>query len=77
MDDGGHPWALFDLRIWSERLELRLPTDDELVELCWLARSGIHDPAEMPFGAAWTDQPSPQFERSFRGPARRDPGHGR
>ena len=26
----GHPWALYDLRIWTERLELRLPTEDEL-----------------------------------------------
>ena len=26
-------WPLFDLRIRSERLELRLPTDDELGEL--------------------------------------------
>ena len=61
----GHPWPLFDLRIWTARLELRLPTEVELLELVELARSGIHDPAEMPFGFAWTDQPSPQFERSF------------
>ena len=61
----GHPWPLYDLRIWTERLELRLPTEDELIELLGLAMSGIHDPAEMPFGFAWTDQPSPFFERSF------------
>ena len=61
----GHPWPLYDLRIWTERLELRLPTEDELIELLGLAMSGIHDPAEMPFGFAWTDQPSPLFERSF------------
>lgn len=65
MDDGGHPWALYDLRIWTERLELRLPTEEELIELLGLAKAGIHDPNEMPFGFAWTDQPSPQFERSF------------
>jgi RimJ/RimL family protein N-acetyltransferase len=65
MDGGGHPWALFDLRIWSERLEMRLPTEDELIEMMWMAKTGIHDPNEMPFGFAWTDQPSPQFERSF------------
>ncbi len=65
MDDGGHPWGLYDLRIWTERLELRLPSEEELVELLGLAKSGIHDPNEMPFGFAWTDQPSPQFERSF------------
>lgn len=65
MDDGSHPWGLYQLRIWTERLELRLPTEDELVELLVLAKSGIHDPGEMPFGFAWTDQPSPMFERSF------------
>ncbi len=59
------PWPLFDLRIRTERLELRLPTEDELAEMCSLAQSGIHDPNEMPFGFAWTDQPSPLFERSF------------
>jgi hypothetical protein len=61
----GHPWPLYDLRIRTERLELRFPTEDELVELLGLALSGIHDPAEMPFGFAWTDQESPQLERSF------------
>ena len=60
-----NPWALYDLRIRTERLELRLPTEDELYQLLDLAQSGIHDPNEMPFGFAWTDQPSPQFERSF------------
>jgi RimJ/RimL family protein N-acetyltransferase len=65
MEDGSHPWGLFELRIWTERLELRLPTEDELVDLLGLARAGIHDPNEMPFGFAWTDQPSPLFERSF------------
>ena len=65
MDEGGHPWSLYHLRIWTERLELRLPTEDELVQLLGLAASGIHDPNEMPFGFAWTDQPSPFFERSF------------
>lgn len=61
----GHPWAIYDLRIRTERLELRLPTDDDLIEMLGLAFSGIHEPDEMPFGFAWTDQPSPHFERSF------------
>lgn len=65
MDGEGHPWALYNLRIWTERLELRLPTENELLELMGIAGSGIHDPNEMPFGYAWTDQPSPFFERSF------------
>ena len=60
-----HPWPLFDVRVWTERLELRLPTEVELIELLETAGAGIHDPGEMPFGFAWTDQPSPLFERSF------------
>ena len=60
-----HPyWPLFDLRIRTERVELRPPTDDDLVELAAVAARGIHDPAEMPFGAPWTDVPSPQLERN-------------
>src|SRR5450759_3379652 len=60
-----HPWPLFDLVIRTSQLELRLPTEVELVELLGLAKQGIHDPDEMPFGFAWTDQPSPRLERSF------------
>ena len=38
-------WPLFGLRLRTEHLELRLPTDDELIELLDLARAGIHPPA--------------------------------
>jgi RimJ/RimL family protein N-acetyltransferase len=58
-------WPLFGLRLRSERLVLRMPTDDELVELMELARAGIHPPDEMPFGVAWSVLPSPAFERGF------------
>ena len=61
----GHPWPLFDLVIRTSRLELRLPTEVELGELLALAKRGVHDPDEMPFGFAWTDQPNPRLERSF------------
>ena len=60
-----HAWPLFGLRLRSERLVLRVPTDDELVELMELARAGIHPPDEMPFGVAWSVLPSPAFERGF------------
>jgi len=43
-------WPLFGLRIRSERLVLRLPTDDDLVELMAVAKAGIHPPGEMGFG---------------------------
>jgi RimJ/RimL family protein N-acetyltransferase len=46
---------LYGLRVRTPRLELRLPTETELVQLCELAAAGIHPPEEMPFGVAWTD----------------------
>lgn len=58
-------WPLFRLRIRSEQLVLRLPTDDDLPGLLALARAGIHPPNEMPFGLAWTDVKGAAFDRSF------------
>ncbi len=58
-------WPLYALRIRSERLVLRLPTDDEILALMDVARDGIHPPDEMPFGIAWSVVPSPEFERGF------------
>jgi RimJ/RimL family protein N-acetyltransferase len=58
-------WPLFGIRLRTERLVLRLPTDDDLLELMALARAGIHPPDEMPFGIAWSTIPSPDFERGF------------
>jgi RimJ/RimL family protein N-acetyltransferase len=58
-------WPLFGLRIRSERLVLRLPTDDDILALIDVAKAGIHPPDEMPFGVAWSVEPSPAFERGF------------
>jgi RimJ/RimL family protein N-acetyltransferase len=58
-------WPLFGLRIRSERLVLRLPTDEDLLALLDLAKAGIHPADEMPFGIAWSVLPSPDFERGF------------
>ena len=58
-------WPLFGLRIRSEHLLLRLPTDDDLPAFIDLAKAGIHPPDEMPFGVAWSVTPSPAFERGF------------
>ena len=61
-----HPfWPPYDLKISSPRLELRLPTEDEISQMIALAKEGIHDPSFMPFSNDWTDVPSPAFERSF------------
>ena len=47
--------ALWNVRLQTPRLELRLPTGDELEELYRVAEAGIHPPEEMPFFFAWTD----------------------
>ena len=61
-----HPlWPLYDLRLRTDRLELRLPNEDEIVQLCDVAKAGIHPAGEMPFGVAWTTKPSPRFEREY------------
>jgi RimJ/RimL family protein N-acetyltransferase len=57
-------WPLFDLRLRTENLELRLPTDDDIAELVAVAKAGIHPPDKMPFAFAWTDAPSPELERN-------------
>ena len=47
---------LHGLRLRTPRLELRLGSHDEVLELGRLAEHGIHPPAEMPFFVAWTDR---------------------
>lgn len=48
-------WPLRQLRLITERLVLRLPTEHELADLAELAASGIHEPGERPFLTPWTD----------------------
>jgi hypothetical protein len=69
----GEAWPLFELRIRSEHLLLRLPTDDDLIALLQLAKAGIHPPDEMPFGVAWSLLPSREFERGFLAQSRPPP----
>jgi RimJ/RimL family protein N-acetyltransferase len=47
---------LYGLRLHTPRLELRLVSREELVEVHELAREGIHPPTEMPFEVPWTDR---------------------
>ncbi|MFI5259019.1 MAG: GNAT family N-acetyltransferase [Candidatus Limnocylindrales bacterium] len=60
-----HPWPLFDLRLRTPGLELRLPTDEDLLELVRVARAGIFDEDRPAFMVAWHKLPSPAFERQF------------
>jgi len=57
-------WPLHDLRVRTERLELRIPSYDDLIALGTLAYDGIHDPEEMPFGVPWTDAPPAERARA-------------
>lgn len=57
-------WPLAGLRLTTPRLELRLPTPDDLGALAALAADGVHDPAVQPFTVAWTDVVPEQRARS-------------
>jgi RimJ/RimL family protein N-acetyltransferase len=48
-------WPLAGLRLTTPRLELRVPTDDDLEDLATLAAAGVHDPEVQPFSFPWTD----------------------
>lgn len=50
-------WPLTGLRLRTPRLELRLPSPDDLEALAELAAAGVHDPDVMPFNVPWTDAP--------------------
>jgi RimJ/RimL family protein N-acetyltransferase len=47
----------YGLVLRTPRLELRLPSPEQLAALGELADEGVHDPALMPFTVPWTDQP--------------------
>lgn len=48
-------WPLKGLRVQSPRLELRLPSEDELAEVADVAARGVHAPNVRPFLTPWTD----------------------
>ncbi|MEV4005116.1 GNAT family N-acetyltransferase [Actinomadura sp. NPDC049753] len=51
------------LRLRTPRLELRLPSPEELAALADLAAEGVHDPETMPFMVPWTDRPPAEVAR--------------
>ena len=56
-------WPLFDLRLHTPCLELRVPGLADLDALADLAAEGVHDPSEMPFAVPWTDAPPEERAR--------------
>ncbi len=63
------------VRVTTPRLELRLPTDEEIVALDALAGEGIHAPDFMPFGFPWTDEaPSARGFGTYQAHARKRAG---
>jgi RimJ/RimL family protein N-acetyltransferase len=57
-------FPIYGLRLRTPRLELRLPTLDELDALAQLSTAGVHDPGRMPFAVPWTDLPPAERARS-------------
>ena len=62
---GDPHWPLFDLRLTTDDLVLRPPTDADLPRLADLAVRGVHDPASTPFEHPWTDRDRPGLERGL------------
>ncbi|MEU8784378.1 GNAT family N-acetyltransferase [Streptomyces sp. NPDC048637] len=50
-------WPLRALCVRSPRLELRLPSDEELAAVAEVAARGVHAPGARPFLTPWTDRP--------------------
>lgn len=50
-------WPLSNLRLTTRRLELRVPSDDELAVLADKAADRVHLPGEQPYLTPWTDAP--------------------
>jgi RimJ/RimL family protein N-acetyltransferase len=57
-------WPQYGLTIFTPRLELRLPRDEELAQLAHLAGRGVHRADERPFLTPWTDG-SPEDRARF------------
>ncbi|WP_345485481.1 GNAT family N-acetyltransferase [Planotetraspora phitsanulokensis] len=57
-------WPQYGLTIFTPRLELRLPREEELAELAHLAGRGVHRADERPFLTPWPDG-SPEDRARF------------
>ncbi|MGW0801718.1 GNAT family N-acetyltransferase [Nonomuraea sp. NPDC002799] len=60
-------WPLFELSITTPRLELRLPSLEDLDELGDRAADGIHEEGYMPFLVPWSDvEPAERARRTVQ-----------
>jgi RimJ/RimL family protein N-acetyltransferase len=58
-------WPLLGLRLITPRLELRLPSGEELSDLADLAAEGMHDPGSRPFLVSWPGLPPKERARAL------------
>jgi len=58
-------WPLFDLRIQTPLLELKLPKDNDLLDLAERARGNILDADSQHYMNGWTLDESPTFYTNF------------
>lgn len=56
-------FPVLGLRLRTPRLELRLPSPEELGALADVAAEGVHAPDTMPFMVPWTDRPPAEIAR--------------
>ncbi|MFL6053086.1 MAG: GNAT family N-acetyltransferase [Actinoallomurus sp.] len=62
---GSSHWPLFELRLSTPRLRLRVPGLEDLEALADLAVDGVHDPDVQPFAVPWTDAPPAERARGL------------
>ena len=48
-------WPLFQLRVETSRVSLRLPIESEIARLATVAADGVHQPHERPFLNPWAE----------------------
>lgn len=60
-----NPWPLYELRIITPRLTLRVPSEAELLGLAEQAAGRVLPREQAVFMGPWTQIPSPAFERQF------------
>ena len=58
-------WPLFNLSITTPRLEMRLPSDDEIAATAAAVKSGPIHGETIPFVNDWSSVPEPEFGRQF------------